>query len=128
MDGKTQLEDLDGNEHQVYKDMPTRKHDDVVQSDWNFDTGTNQDLTSLDLDQWLDPNYFTAVDMNANKEHGEGSAEGHMLSPPLYASFTNTEWFKVTEPEPQPQPAENFQQPNWTDDELRVVVQKLQLE
>lgn len=126
MDGTTQMEDLDGNDHQVYQDMPARKYDDVVQSDWNFETETNQDLTSLDLEQWLDPNYFTTVDMNANKEHAEGSAEGHMLSPPLYASLTNTDWFKVTESEPQP--AENFQQPNWTDVELRVVVQKLQLE
>ena len=126
MDEITHMENLDGTEHQVYQDMATRKHDDVVQSDWNFDTGANQDLTSLDLEQWLDPNYFTAVDMNTNNEHAEGSAEGHMLSPPHYASFPNTDWFKVTESEPQP--AEHFQQPNWTDDELRVVVQKLQLE
>lgn len=87
--------------------------------DPNYDTSNDWSL-DFDLDQWINPDYFTTNGANLRKDHGQ------VLSPPLYAGFfdqkaggSDTPILKMDQPPGHPAAPEN---------ELKDLVRTLQVE
>ncbi|KAK3167634.1 hypothetical protein OEA41_010761 [Lepraria neglecta] len=95
---------------------------------WNSTAETKPDFTDLELDYWLNQDYFTEPDTITDVEHagGQAQAQAQILSPPLYAAFTDRDGLQNHEPAQQSE--DQAVQPNWSEAELRSVVRTLQLE
>ncbi|KAL2049562.1 hypothetical protein ABVK25_010141 [Lepraria finkii] len=106
----------------------TNEFDERWHQFWDSTPETKQDFTDLELNQWLNPDYFTEPDTNANMEHAgdQAQAQAQILSPPLYAAFTDRDGLQNHESAQRSE--DQAVQPNWSEAELRSAVRTLQLE
>ena len=65
-------------------DITISNQETNILGDCDFDSNHVQN-DSLDLDQWLDPNYFTGGSADLDRE------EAPSLAPPLYTAFSESE-------------------------------------
>ena len=99
---------------QILQDMSTNDFNADIN---NWDSNTEVQYEPVDLDQWLDSNFFP-------NSFPDGSKDQQILSPPLYAGFIDQN--KGHEDVSAPQSELSPPQAGTSEVELRYSVQSLQ--